>query len=166
MNTLTNVILQIIFMNIGMSSGFIMTGRPVHGDFVFCIGEDFQVVISGGLCNTKKNDYGKRAWGNVNNDVVLEVYEKINNLKFNSEVNDNARCSEYNDKYYVIAMSGGCMISVNDITKNDIIMTMLSDKWNTIDLNTGMIISNASIITICYSTFMLCSLFLLFWSIV
>lgn len=63
----------------------LVTGPPSHGDFVFCWPGDLQIVVSGGLCSTKKVSYGRFSWGRVQNEAVFLVVERLKTLKIHDQ---------------------------------------------------------------------------------
>lgn len=112
--------------------GKVMTGPPSHGDYVFCFDKDFQVVLSGGLCKTIKQGYGKFVWGDSNNNDIYLLYEKL--LLFHNTV----KCGSFYTQYYIVGFMGGCMVSTNNISIIETLKPMLS-SWSVFEDNSNYI---------------------------
>ena len=112
----------------------VMTGPPSHGDYIICWSGNIQVVLSGGLCSTTKKSVGKKSWGFVNNNEIKSVYDKL--LEYKRPVD----CGGLYDKYYMIGVSDGCMISTSNTTVIEKIKSMISDSW---DIDNKLVKSSA-----------------------
>lgn len=112
--------------------GKVMTGPPSHGDYVFCFPEDFQIVLSGGLCKTIKQGYGKFVWGDANNNDIFVIYDKL--LFFR----DTVKCGSFYTQYYIVGFIGGCMISISDIRMIEEIKPMIS-SWTIFEENSNYV---------------------------
>lgn len=124
-------------MNTG-NFGKVMTGPPSHGDYVFCWDKDIQIVLSGGLCKTIKQNYGKSGWGETNNNDVSRLYDKL--LAFRNTVT----CGQFYDQYYLVGVIGGCMVSTNNASTIETLKPIMISSWTMFESDSNYVQTSSS----------------------
>lgn len=132
--------LEDISEDISKDIGKVMTGPPSHGDYVFCFDKDVQIVLSGGLCKTIKQGYGKFVWGYTNNNDISVLYDKL--LLFH----DAVKCGSFYKKYYIVGVIDGCMVSINNIGMTERLKQVMVSSWTIFDENNNIQTSSTYIL--------------------
>lgn len=97
------------------------TGAPSFGDVIVCYnnittdGQQAQLVLSGGICESMKSDKGKRSWGDVRAmdtkvaSTIMTGVEAVTGYKRVLCVGQNSAT------YYIVLRKEACVIATNQL---------------------------------------------------
>lgn len=106
----------------------IITGQPSHGDFIICWQNNTQIVLSGSPCRSHRRGEGHSSISQLDNKDVQDLYEKLLSYK------KLTKCENLYSSYYVVAITGTCMMSSSHLSIIDELEELIPKNWTKPDI--------------------------------